>query len=860
MRTLDSYPGVLALAFLCAGIGAATVGYRTWGAWSAVTLLPAIAFVCFVMVRESGGYLRLATAVFFLALGFHLACTDLLQGDDFDPPLEKQAVHATVWKMWATGPAFRIVLLEHGANATSGGPLPGLGRLVLRDNWTVLNAGDRIAFRGRIRKPLNRGNPGEFDWETDCRHNGIHWLVSVRGPDAVLVLGRGRWFTPNALLFSFRQRMDRFLDEHGGVFLKHFGDSLRKDSVAHVRAFHKGVILGDLGEVDRALTKAFADSGLAHALSASGLHVGIVVLLTAFLVKVFVRIVPQVQLWLPYRKLCALASIPSVAIYCLLVGARVPAIRSMIMGLVIAVAILADRRWNSFNSLAVAALVILLLYPVSLFTPSFQLSFACVAGIFLVVPEVTKLLQAGYRNDLHEARVGQDVPAVSAWIFRSLFAVFVTSVAATLAVTPLLLQTFHSFPVYTLAANIATNFMLAPALSLGLLASMLGTFVPGIASWLLVPADVLVWSVIEIAHFFAGLPCSTLRVAHMGASGLAACTGIALVSLWFLRAPSKRRLGVFSVSAAVLVSITVVTHVASPASKTLRAVFLNVGKGDSAFVQPPGCKGILIDAGISTEYFDSGRNIVNPFLDWAGCRSLDAIMISHPHIDHIGGVPSVMLRARPSVLWWSAAGLPPRSLEEILALAREGNVRIMSGDRTSEPVPLGKAIVRFLNRASPSEKEFSHKEVNNASLVCRVEYGNISMLFVGDLEQEGEAELLASGLPLASTVLKVGHHGGRGASSPDFIRAVRPRIAVISAEYPRTQNVPDLTVLERLTSVVPEVFWTGRDGAVTIHTDGKTVRVTTGRENTKTQRAARKAFQAVSPLPEEPNAHTSSNY
>jgi competence protein ComEC len=843
LPTLDSHPTVFALTFLCTGILAAATWYRSLGEWSTAALAPALVLTIIVAWMDRGFHLRVAIAVLFFVLGFHLSSRDLLLGKDFSPPLVKQVIHATVWKTWATSPESQVFLLEHGLNVSTGAPLPGFGRLVVRDSRTVLQAGDRVAFRCRIRKPLNRCNPGEYDWETDCRHNGILWLASVKGPEAVLVLNRGRWYTPNALLFSLRQEMDAFLDQYGGVFLANFSDVLRKNAVAQVRGFHKGVILGDLGDVDYELNKAFADSGLVHVLSASGLHVGIVVLLAAFLVKVFVRIAPQVQLWLPFRKLCALASMPSVVIYCLLVGARVPAIRSMIMGLVIAGAILLDRKWNSINSLALAALIILLLYPLSLFTPSFQLSFVCVAGIFVVVPELTKILYGRPEDEVNEEKPAQKTSNVALRVLKSGFAVLITSVAATLAVTPLVLQNFHSFPIYTLAANIATDFMLAPALSLGLIASLLGTLMPRVAAWLLVPADILVWLVIEIAFFFAGLPYSTVRIPHMSVAGFGACTGMAVLALWFLRTPSWSRLRLVAIAVTALASIPFLAAWFTPGPQELRAVFLNVGKGDSAFVQPPGSRGILIDTGLRTEYFDTGRSIVNPFLDWAGCSSPDAIIISHPHMDHIGGLPSVMRRASPSDLWWNPVGSLSKYLEEIFSQARGGHVRITPGDRTCEPIRVGQATVRFINRRAPHRDKHLHKDQNNASLVCRIEYGNVSILFPGDLEHEGEAELLSAGMPLAATILKVGHHGGRGASSVDFINAVRPRIAVVSADYPNVENFPDSALLEKLKSVGAELFWAGRDGAVTVQTDGRTVHVTTGREDAHGRRTIRKEFR-----------------
>ncbi|HMK37183.1 MAG TPA: DNA internalization-related competence protein ComEC/Rec2 [Desulfomonilaceae bacterium] len=830
------------MAFLCAGIAAAAVEFRTLGKWSVWGLVPALVLVLVSARKHVAVWLRIGIALLFFGLGFHVTCRDLLWGTDFDPPLEKQVVHATVWKMWASGPEVRVILLEDGLNATNAAPLPGLGRLVIRDNTGALHAGDRIAFRSRIRIPLNRCNPGEYDWETDCRHNGILWLASIKGPDAILVLSRGRWFTPNALLFSLRNRMDKFLDEYGGVFLHNLRGISHDDRIVQVRGFHKGVVLGDLGDVDYGLTKAFADSGLVHVLSASGLHVGIVVLLTALLVKICVRLMPRVQLWLPFKKLCALASMPSVVIYCLLVGARVPAIRSMIMGLVIGGALLLDRKWNSINSLALAGLIILLLYPLSLFTPSFQLSFACVAGIFVVVPELSKILnerrQSETTGKTYHGKAGSGVRIIKWFV-----AVLVTSAAATLAVTPLVLQNFHSFPVHTLAANVASDFLLAPSLSLGLIASLLGTILPNQAAWILAPADVLVLLVIEIAFFFSGLPYSTVRVPHLSIPGFIACVGFAMLSLWFLRAPSWNKLKKLGVGVIVLAIIPVSCGLFRNKPRELRAVFLNVGKADATFVQPAGSRGFLVDAGMKTEYFDTGRSIVAPFLDWAGCSSLDAIMISHPEMDHMGGIPSVMLRARPSALWWNPVGAPPPYLAEIFSSAERKNVRILSGDRTCPPIRIGSATVRFLNRRPPHREKYSHKDVNNASLVVRVECENASMLFTGDLEQEGEAELLAAGMPLSADVLKVGHHGSAGASSVEFVKAVRPKIAVIPADYPNIKNFPGPRVLETLRSVGAEVFWTGRDGAVTIEAEGNSAYVTTGRSDALGRKIVRKEFR-----------------
>jgi len=110
-----------------------------------------------------------------------------------------------------------------------------------------------------------------------------------------------------------------------------------------------------------------------------------------------------------------------------------------------------------------------------------------------------------------------------------------------------------------------------------------------------------------------------------------------------------------------------------------------------------------------------------------------------------------------------------------------------------------------------------------------VEYGKVSFLFTGDLEREGEDELLAARASLASTVLKVGHHGGKNATTRAFLEAVRPKVAVISCDGPIFRSFPSQQVLERLESAGCQTFITGRDGAVTIRTDGKSLRCQTGR-------------------------------
>ena len=168
-----------------------------------------------------------------------------------------------------------------------------------------------------------------------------------------------------------------------------------------------------------------------------------------------------------------------------------------------------------------------------IFTPSFQLSFAAVAGILFVVPHLTKVLfQAASQNAEQQGidAVKSELIGRMKKAIRPFAAVVFTSLAATLAVTPLILQNFHSFPVYTLFANLLTDLILTVALSLGLVAAVLGTVLPGLAAWILAPAEVCTWLVIEVSSFFANLPFSTIRLSHMGIAQYLLVTGAAFLS------------------------------------------------------------------------------------------------------------------------------------------------------------------------------------------------------------------------------------------------------------------------------------------------------------------------------------------
>ncbi|MEW6530310.1 MAG: DNA internalization-related competence protein ComEC/Rec2 [Thermodesulfobacteriota bacterium] len=817
---LERYPAVAALAVLVAGIFTANTSRTCLGTWSLVPVLISLFMLLGSLRVRQREYLWLSTAAFLCSFGFYSAMAGLCIGEAFSPPADKRVIHATVRDKLASGDQFRILLLDSGRDTVANQPIPGFGRLFLRENETPLRAGDRVSFRSGIKKPRNRGNPGEFDWETYCKDNGILWQASVQGPHSVLLLSRGSRLAPRAALYELREAMSNFLERH---------------SQGDVRAVLKGIVLGDQGEVDSSLRRSFATSGLAHILSASGLHVGIVALFTSIFVLIATAPYPTVFLWTPRRKLAAAASVPAMVIYCLLVGGRAPAVRSTIMGLVVAAAIMLDRRWYSLNSLALAAFIILLVYPLSIFTVSFQLSFAAVLGILLVVPNVIRRWYGPPQGDLQSAATEPDMRAGrnERWttkFSRHAAALCLTSFAATLATAPFLAQTFHYFPVYTLPANLIAVPLFTIALPVALFAAVLGIIWPAAGALMLEPAALLVDVSIRAGRFFAELPASTVTLPELRVPEFIIAVGAIFGVLWCFGWPTRKRWVAVVTVGLVLAALAAALRWLGPEEPPFRVIFLNVGKADAALVTAWPGDTLLIDGGVKNPHFDSGESILLPFFQWAGIRGPQEIVLTHPQMDHMGGLAAVISRSPPMRLWHNRIGFEPTFLTDLLAAVQAGGGAVEQADRSAQSIMMGNAQVTFLNPPAPILGQHClSRDVNNASVVCRIDYGKVSFLFSGDLEGAGEEELLTSGQILEATVLKVAHHGCKTSTTEQFLRAVRPKIAVIPCEERQQAACPNPDVLRRLEDVAMHVFWTGRDGAVTLETDGQTLSFRTGR-------------------------------
>jgi competence protein ComEC len=254
----------------------------------------------------------------------------------------------------------------------------------------------------------------------------------------------------------------------------------------------------------------------------------------------------------------------------------------------------------------------------------------------------------------------------------------------------------------------------------------------------------------------------------------------------------------------------------------LRAYFLDVGQGDSSVILFRD-KVVLIDAGDT----DMGATVASD-LQRLGVTKIDLLVATHPHADHIGGMQAVL--ANFPVGEVLDAGMPSTSslYERFLTTIDENEIPYVVAERGQAP-GIDPAL-RILVPSPPEDR--IGDDLNANSIVLRVSYGTVNLLYTGDATKDAEEVMTAAGYPLDAQVIKVGHHGSSGASSAAFLLRVDPEVAVISAGEGNDYGHPHRETLERLKTAGAAVYRTDTDGSILVTSDGNTFSVTTEKGTT----------------------------
>jgi competence protein ComEC len=528
------------------------------------------------------------------------------------------------------------------------------------------------------------------------------------------------------------------------------------------------------------------------------------------------------------NKAAAIGAALAVCGYAAIAGHHVSTTRALVMVLAYTFAVVIDRARETIASLALAAIVICIALPGSTADIGFQLSFASVLAILLGMRRFT----AWARWRARAGRLPGEGPARGWLLVGGALGYFAVSFWAMAGTAPLTTFHFNQFSIVGIAANaIVVPIMGFGATVMGLAAAAMSfVWMSPARATLRLGADAIAagnW----LAAWFVAWPGAWMRT--FTPTVLEIALAYAMLVLW-LTAPLKEDLRKRRVRAAAApkarrwnwrsvgaLAIAVVAAIDAAwwtrdrfFNPDLRVTFLSVGEGDCAVVRFPGGRVMLIDAGGAYPGYDYGERAVAPYLWSRKIMHVDYVALSHPDLDHFGGLSFIAANFSPAEFWTIPAPSTDRSYAAMLIAMIQARVRPLFLDASHQPSVIGGVSVRALN--PPAEPGLDAVARNNASMVLRMDFGRESFLFTGDIEAPAERGMVAAGDEVAATVLKVPHHGSATSSSDGFVEAVHPRLAVISDGYRNRFHFPSPAVVDRYRGDGAVVMRTDVDGAVMV--------------------------------------------
>lgn len=557
----------------------------------------------------------------------------------------------------------------------------------------------------------------------------------------------------------------------------------------------KALLLGYKEELDSELKQEFSRSGLSHIMAVSGLHVG-------FVVAPFWLIIPF--LWTNrYGKWIGIILLTFLLFgYAGITGFSASVSRASVMAWLITYGKLFHKVRNSINLTAVAAIILLIINPEQLFNVGFQLSFAAVFIILLLMPEAQKIVPRKIRY----GKAG------------GLMAIILVSIVVQLGLFPILIYYFGEFSI----AGPLANALVVPLLSFT------------------VPAGILMILLSNIHLPFFELASIPVSYSMDWISGVAKTIGsfdysylvfeetyVSLFLLWFtaIMFISAIRISQYRWKWLILILVSmnllaVEIIIKKPAYKKMEVTFLDVNQGDAIHIKTPNDKHILVDAGRWSPFANSGDRILLPYFEQQNIDHLDVVILSHPHSDHIGGIIPLIENMTIGTIYQSDYEYDSALFINYMTAAKEKDI-VVKAPKSGDIINVDESIRLFV--LGPENNSQRPRNPNNRSLAVKLVYGEDSVLFTGDAETEQERELASRyGEFLKSTVYKAGHHGSNTSSTEQMMNFVRPNKSVVSLAFNNQFGHPGRNAVVRMNNF-GDVYYTSLEGAVKIVNDGKKV-------------------------------------
>jgi competence protein ComEC len=646
-----------------------------------------------------------------------------------------------------------------------------------------LRYGDLIQFSGVLRVPEPVHNPGAFDWRGWLEQRGIHFTATIRKDDSLEVMAHDR---ANPVIAT-SLRLSRYLERSLHLGLED------EPKVAGALA---GMVIGERSEIPTETYKDFQRTGVFHVFAINGLHVGLVTLIVLMVLRL--ARIP--------RRWCAIVAVPVLVLYVFATGAHPGAVRALIMACALLVGWMLVRPTDVLNSLAAAALVILLSDPTQLFGSGFQLSFSVVLAIVTLTPRIETRLMPMVATDpfLPEEFVPPWRKKLGRWL-RWAIQLVSCSVAAWIGLVPLMALYFNLFTPISIVANLLVIPLLGCIIALGLLSALAHIVSAWLALTLNSANSLLIALMVRGVDWLGAVPFGHRFVQAPPVWFVWAYYGIGVLVLTKWISVKGRRL----IAAVAIPLMIVALFVHEGPSNNVELTVLSLSDGASIFARVLGSHhDLLIDGGGGWD----GMHIVVPFLRSEGVNRLEAAVLSCGDKAHAAGLTVVASEVGAHQAVWS--GIPSRSkyCTEWVNQIKARGIPLRAVEAGDELLSTPTVHIRALN---PPPGMIANRADDN-SLVLSVEYGSTRVLLMSDAGATVEKYLLRNNTDLHAQVIVKGQNSKEQSCTADFLDAVKPETVVQIVNTGDSHRYPEPALRDRLTARGITYLRTDDDGAVTI--------------------------------------------
>ncbi|MEJ2739275.1 MAG: DNA internalization-related competence protein ComEC/Rec2 [Dehalococcoidia bacterium] len=676
--------------------------------------------------------------------------------------------------------------------------------LVRTSRYPEYHYGDILRITGTPETPEQFS---DFDYGQYLASQGIY--STIHYPQIELIeTGKGNTF--RSWIYRFRNSLSA---------------SLARSLPEPQCSLAQGILLGQRGNIPPDLNQMFTRTGTAHLLAISGLHLSII---TGILVTIGIFAFGKryyIYIWF---------ALLVIWLYAFLTGLRPPIVRGTIMGSMFLFAELLGRQRNATTALTFAAAIMIGLNPLILWDAGFQLSFLAMAGLVIIYPR----LRDNYKESITATSMHSNIMAR---IYAATFDCLAITLTAILMTLPVIAYHFGIISVTGLPATFFALPVLPGIIISTAIAGIFGLFFPllgliaGWFAWLFISYLIIIVKIFNTLPFTA-IETSGILLWHIGFYyGLLICIFLIIrnkerlrnlivrITPAIVRYTAKTSQYILSirkkyiVPSLLITTILIWTAAINVPDDKLHVSVLDIGQGDAILIQTPDRQDILIDGGPDPQKLSLEMSKKLPFWD----RTIELVILTQPQSDHLAGLMEIVQDYEVLQIMETPLTSDSSLYAQWRSLIEDKNIpyTCVSSDHIIE---LGNNIyMELLNPPVPLFQDTSD-DINNNSLVVRLQYNEVSFLLTADIHNEAEYYLLSNRAGLKSTVLKVAHHGSNTSSSTGFIATVDPEIAVVSAGRDNRFNHPHPDTMERLIDIVgtDRCYLTSTSGTIEFITNG----------------------------------------